>query len=55
MLGIGKGIYIRKGREEAIHPPVMPFYDLAGVLPKERTLLFPKQETAPDLKKEMLY
>ena len=55
MLGIGEGIKRRKAREEAIHPPDHKISWLAGELPKERTLLFSKQETAPDLKKEMLY
>jgi len=54
MLGIEEGIKRRKEREEAIHPPDHKIPCPAGELPEERALLFSKQETAPDLKKEML-
>jgi len=58
MLGIEEGIKRRKEREEAIHPPDHKSHARRENCRKEIALLFSKQETkqetAPDLKKEML-
>jgi hypothetical protein len=54
MLGIEEGIKRRKEREEAIHPPDHKSHDRRENCRREIALLFSKQETAPDLKKEML-
>jgi hypothetical protein len=43
-----------KKRETAIHPPDHKSHDRRENCRRERALLFSKQETSPDLKKEML-